>query len=504
MLDEEGRLMVLRALLAKRRDELRLFRASARLNGFARQLSLVLREVQRNRLTPEALLQLAAAVQDSAGLAAKLQDLATLLLDYLHWLNDHHLQDADCLLAGATQALIGRLQSNEGGADTGLAISHLWMDGFAELSPQELELLAALLPQCEQATLAFCLDRLPQPRISWLSCWAVVHRTFEECHKRLSELPNASVSVEWLEPKAGQGRFQHSPALRHLERSWAEPKAAQPEDVRDLGQALRLAECANPEAEVTLAAREILRHVRAGGRYREVAVVVRNLELYHQPLQRIFSRYAIPFFLDRRESVSHHPLAELTRSALRTVAFRWQRDDWFAALKTGLVPATEDEIDQLENEALARGWQEAAWQEPVVINDQPELTARLAAMHRRLVPPFQRLASALAAHRNRPTGPQLAAALRELWEALSVEQQLEEWAAAPILPSALRVPASVHATVWEQMNGWLANVELAFPAEAMPVREWLPILEAGLASLTVGVIPPALDQVPARGRGSLA
>ncbi len=427
MLDEEGRLMVLRALLAKRRDELKLFRASARLNGFARQLSLVLREVQRNRLTPEALLQLAAAVQDSAGLAAKLQDLATLLLDYLRWLNDHNLQDADCLLAGAIQALIGRSESNEGGADTGLAISHLWMDGFAELSPQELELLAALLPQCEQATLAFCLAGLPQPGPSWLSCWSIVHRTFEECHKRLSELPNASVSVEWLDPKAGQGRFQHSPALRHLERFWAEPQAARPEDAQDLGQALRLAECANPEAEVTLAAREIRRHVRAGGRYREVAVVVRNLELYHQPLQRIFSRYAIPFFLDRRESVSHHPLAELTRSALRTVAFQWQRDDWFAALKTGLVPATEDEIDQLENEALARGWQEAAWQEPVVINDQPELTARLAAMHRRLVPPFQRLARALAAHQNKPTGPQLAAALRELWQALSVEQQLEAW-----------------------------------------------------------------------------
>ena len=27
------------------------------------------------------------------------------------------------------------------------------------------------------------------------------------------------------------------------------------------------------------------------------------------------------------------------------------------------------------------------------------------------------------------------------------------------------------------------------------MRDWLPILEAGLANLTVGVIPPALDQV---------
>ena len=27
------------------------------------------------------------------------------------------------------------------------------------------------------------------------------------------------------------------------------------------------------------------------------------------------------------------------------------------------------------------------------------------------------------------------------------------------------------------------------------MRDWLPVIEAGLANLTVGVIPPALDQV---------
>src|SRR5207302_2281 len=54
---------------------------------------------------------------------------------------------------------------------------------------------------------------------------------------------------------------------------------------------------------------------------------------------------------------------------------------------------------------------------------------------------------------------------------------------------------SVHATVWSEMNGWLENLDLAFRDEALPLRDWLPILEAGLANLTVGVIPPALDQV---------
>ena len=45
------------------------------------------------------------------------------------------------------------------------------------------------------------------------------------------------------------------------------------------------------------------------------------------------------------------------------------------------------------------------------------------------------------------------------------------------------------------MNVWLDNLALAFPREALPLRDWLPILEAGLANLTVGVIPPVLDEV---------
>ena len=112
------------------------------------------------------------------------------------------------------------------------------------------------------------------------------------------------------------------------------------------------------------AAREVLKFVRAGNRFRDCAVLVRQLDGYHQPLARIFRRYGIPFFLDRRESVAHHPLAELTRNALHTVAFDWQADDWFAALKSGFSPVAEAEIDRLENAALEFGWRGKKWREP--------------------------------------------------------------------------------------------------------------------------------------------
>jgi ATP-dependent helicase/nuclease subunit B len=483
LLDEEGRLMVLRSLLSRTRDELKLFRASARLTGFARHLSEALRELQRQQLTPGALRELARQTTTVQSLSLKLDDLATLLAEYLQWLESRGLRDADHLPEFAIAALRA--------PHPPLRLGEVWVDGFTEFSAQELDLLAELLPEAAAANVTFCLDRVPGGSDSWLSNWSVVRRAYEACRARLAIVAGCEISTDLLAREADRSRFPDNAVLRHLERHWADPEPLpDPENARPpVRDALRIAACASPEAEAALAAREIVRFVRAGGRYREITVLARSLEGYHEPLAGVFARYEIPFFLDRRESVAHHPFAELTRNALRTVAFQWQRDDWFAALKTGLVPSTEDDIDRLENEALARGWKGAAWQKPISIADQPDLERRLEAVRRAILPPFQKLAQELGLLKYRPTGTELAAALRNLWAALDVEQTLTGWSTFDDRPQP------IHLTVWDQMNAWLTNVELAFPTEPLSLRDWLPILDAGLANLSVGVIPPALDQV---------
>lgn len=483
LLDEEGRLMVLRGLLAKKRDELRLFRASARLTGFAQHLSQALRELQRHQLTPEALEKLAAEVHSVEGLSAKLHDLATLLKDYLRWLQTHQLQDADYLLDVATQAL----REPHSPVD----IDEIWVDGFTELCPQEIDLLAEILPLSPKATMTFCLEEIPRANVSWMSNWAVVRRTFDKCQKRFAGLPHCNIEKELLPRRMNQSRFLNNPVLSHLESHWTHPAPYHEPDsasarARPLASCLRVTACANPEEEAILAAREIVQFVRAGGRYREITVLTRSLQTYHEPLVNVLNRYRIPFFLDRRESVSHHPLAELTRNALRTVALSWARNDFFAALKTGLAPAEEVEIDRLENEALARGWSGKTWNDPISIPEDPGLSEALERIRKKVVPPFEHLMISLGTH---PSGTKLAGALRDFWKLLRVPEKLEGWSNEEDKPNP------IHLTVWEQMNAWLDNVELAFPTESLPLREWLPILEAGLAGMTVGVIPPTLDQV---------
>jgi ATP-dependent helicase/nuclease subunit B len=475
--------MVLRALLLRHADELKLFRSSARRAGFAQELGTLLAELQQHQFTPAKLRELAVADNLPRELRAKLHDLALLAEKYADWLREHELQDANHLLDFATSAV----RDNFRFPLSAFRFSGLWLDGFAEMTPQELALLAAVVPQCDRATLAFCLETEPTPDASWLSIWSAIGKTFQQCRAQISNLPGVEVQTETLPRDPGKNRFAENSALVELEQNWSLPNAAGFE-ISNLKSEISITACANPEAEAVFAARAVLKFVRAGNRFRDCAVLVRQLDGYHQPLARIFRRYGIPFFLDRRESVAHHPLAELTRNALRTVAFDWQNDDWFAALKAGFSPVGQDVIDDLENQALEFGWRGKKWREPL----SDENCERVREI---IFPPFENFYAQLAKINFQPTGAQLAEGLRALWSDLKVEPTLERWTLDEE-NSAIRNPQSaIHSTVWEQMNSWLENLALAFPREPLPLRDWLPILDAGLANLTIGVIPPSLDEV---------
>ena len=487
LLSAEGRLMVLRALLLRHADELKLFRGSARRAGFAQELGALLTELQQQQFTPAKLRELAGQNNLRRELCDKLHDLALLSEKYADWLRENELQDANNLLDFATAALRRESQIS----NLKFQIETLWLDGFAEMTPQERALLAAVVPLCERATLAFCLETEPLIETSWLSIWSAIGKTFQQCRAQIANLPRCEVEVEILGRSPDKTRFAESPELARLEKNWTQPAGVDSEKLKtkNLKSKISLTNCANPEAEAAFAAREVLKFFRAGNRFRDCAVLVRNLENYHAPLARVFRRYGIPFFLDRRESVAHHPLAELTRNALRTVASDWKNnDDWFAALKTGFVPVAEEKIDDLENRALEFGWRGKKWREPL-----PDKNCE--RLREIIFPPFENFYAQLAKISFKPTGMQLAEILRGLWGDLNVEHTLERWMLDKE-KSAIRNPQSaIHQTVLEQMNSWLDNLALAFPHEQMGLRDWLPVLEAGLASLAVGVIPPALDEV---------
>ena len=474
-ISEQGRTMVLRALLTEMQGELTVFRGAARRLGFAEELSKQIRELQNHGLSVAELRRIASQVTAGHGAREKLLDLALVQERYAAWLTKQGLEDGDALLTSAKELL----EKTESGR---LEFGGIWFDGFAQLTPQELDFLVAVLRFTNRARLAFCVDP-EMAASSKISAGFLVSQTVGRCRSAIEQrYGKGSVKVELLERDAERSRFAGCSVLRHLEKDWSSIEPLE----GDLGGAVRLVAAADPETEAIFVAREIVQHVKRGGRYREVALLLRDLQNdYPHVLRRVFERYQIPFFLDHRESVAHHPVAELTRGALRTVAYNFQHHDWFATLKCGLVRLGGDDLDELENEALARGWSGGVWRAGFSVPKDAALEKRMNRLRERAIQPFLQFANGLGL---RPRAEQLVTAIRGLWEALGVEQQLEYWRQEA-------ASAAVHATVWEQMDRWLMDLALAFGGQHMTLVEWLPVIEAGLRNLTVGVVPPVLDQV---------
>jgi hypothetical protein len=81
-----------------------------------------------------------------------------------------------------------------------------------------------VLPSCERATLAFCLDHQPRDAEPWLSMWAVVGKTFLRCRERLAALNPGAMDLEVLGRKPATNRFTGNLALAHLEAYWNQPQ----------------------------------------------------------------------------------------------------------------------------------------------------------------------------------------------------------------------------------------------------------------------------------------
>ncbi len=127
-------------------------------------------------------------------------------------------------------------------------------------------------------------------------------------------------------------------------------------------------ECSDPETEVRVAAQAIREWVVRGDgieqhplRYRDIGLMVPDLEGTHDAISRIFAEHQIPHFIDQRRSIAHHPLVELLRSAVAIEMSRWDQDEVLLYLKTGLAGIDEGDVAVVENYVIGHGITRIPW-----------------------------------------------------------------------------------------------------------------------------------------------
>lgn len=526
---ELGKRMVLRELLARHQDKLRVFSRSADRPGFADTLAGAVSEMKMYRITPVELATAGGLLSGGQGLLQdKLADLEVLYRAFEEYLAGRYTDPDDYLNFLADR--LNRSSTMRG--------AEVWVDGFTGFTPQEFNVLQKILHTAERVHVTLCLDPgQPGQELTEEEVFYPTWETYTEIAGLAGAAGVATVPPLLLaaaEPGAGVAetltrkapgaadpgagasdcgagvprRFRECPAIAHLERHffvYPAPAFAGADTGVDSG--LKLAAGANRRVEVEAAARAIIRLCRDQGyRWRDTAVVLRDLESYHELITTVFYDHGIPFFIDRKKPVLYHPLIELIRSALEAVGRDLAYDPVFRYLKTDLAPVSRAEVDRLENYVLAHGIRGSRWTDEkdwtyrrrYTLGEDAEVSDA-EAVELALINAIRRKAvAALAAFATRAGRAknvrEITAALFGLLEELTAADQLTAWAATAEAAGKVE-QAREHLQVWGGVISLLDEVVEALGDETMSVETYLAVLDAGFESLRLGLIPPGLDQV---------
>ena len=493
-LSESGKRMALAKILQENQAALQVFQGGAGRMGFGANLLRLLEEFRAYRIEPDmlSLQQAPAAWQQKYGagnLPAKLADIALVDRAFRAFCAGSYRTAFDGLdfLARAIydRGFLNRMQ--------------IYIDGFSGFNPQEEAVLAALLARAPRVEIALPLDpayaQVPAPQESlFYPVWYAYCRLLQ-----LAQEVGAETEAPLCLRMGPQNRFAAAPALAFLERELYPPTGSR--QWQGQPQGLQIAAAQSPSAELEGVAQEILRLVRQEHlHFRDISVIVRDAAPYAADLERIFSEYDIPYFIDIAKPLVYHPLVELVRAVLEVAVGGWHYPALFRYLKNPFSPLTLEEADTLENYCLAAGirahhWQsKTAWQFwPGRAEEAEEKLAEIEALR-------QRASAALAAFTDRfPPQAEVPVAafcqaLGELLENLDVEARLEKWQ-EKALPQGEAEQAALNQQAWEALQGLLAETTSFLGQSSMPLAECNEVLEAGLSSLTALLIPPGLDQV---------
>ncbi|MBU4533845.1 MAG: helicase-exonuclease AddAB subunit AddB [Eubacteriales bacterium] len=487
--------MLLRRFLEAHRAELKAFNRIPAAPGFLERIAGAISEFRVYGISSETLASAAVSFR-SAGetsLSDKIDDLQLLYSDLHNAMIGRHTDPDDYLDSLARSIpLSGIIQD-----------STVWVDGFSGFTPQEYTVLEALIRHAQRVNIALCLNG-PEA-LSGVATSDVFHIT-RETYRRIAEFAQQEGMA--LEPPVHltvNPRFQLSPAIAHLEQNLAGEAAGV-----FVGEpaGLLLSVAADRRAEVEASAREIIHLCRDQGYcFRQISVVLRQPDLYQELIQTVFADHGIPFFVDLKRGVMHHPVVELIRSALDTVLSRWAYDPVFRYLKTDLAPVDRESVDLLENYVLAYGIQGSRWTDgsdwayrrrrhlDEAENGPSEgEQAFLERINR-----IRRIGTdALAAFerevRKASDVTQLTAGLVNLLLRLDVPGQLEAWS-GQAQDAGKPEAAREYAQLWNGITDLFDQLVDCLGAESIPLEEYTRILDAGLESLHLALIPPAVDQV---------
>ena len=491
VLDDTGKSLVLQKVAADLKEQLPAMGSLLHKQGYIHEVKSAISEFMQYGISTQDMDKLITSAQKRGALAMKLKDLKTLYRGFQDYIRDHFItteETLDVLRRSLSKSKI-------------LKGSVVVFDGFTGFTPIQNRLIQELMRVCAETivTVTIGVGEDPYKMDGEQKLFHLSKKTVADLEKLAAE---AEVERgEDLFVKGGPNRFAKAPALHYLEqnlfRYQYEPYAGEQQEIH-------MFEALSPREEVHQTALYIRHLIREQGMtYRDIAVVIGDLEGYASYVETEFGQLEIPCFLDRTRGIVLNPMIEYIKSALQLYIKDFSYDTVFHFLRSGMADISREEIDELENYVIrtgARGYRTYSRlftrrTEELQGNAEGSEQAEEKTMERlnRIRQQFMDAVEILHMGSWEKAGDYVSH-LYDFLEQNQVQQKLLNYQQQFEKEGDLS-RAREYAQIYRLVMDLLDQVYELLGEEEISRQEFADILEAGFGEITVGTIPQNVDRI---------
>ncbi len=491
-LDDSSASVIMANALEETKNELTLYgRHTGRASVISEFISLS-KEFKQNSLMPSSVKMIAENMEASL-LKSKLSDISRVLGEYDRQVSESFFNPSDLLSELVKTKALDEYFENR----------IVFIDSFTGFTKAEYEVIRRIVMKSAVCYVALCTDN-DEDEFDSTDLFAPTMKTAKELKEIAKECGIVKAKTEYLSayPKYNNfpPKFNHYRAkeLDSLEKMLYSSSATQYEEECP---AITLCKAQDIYSECEYVAATVKKLVREENyRYRNIAVIARNIEDYKQPLVSALKKYDINVFEDTRKSVASSPVINLTATVTEIAAKGFTNENILRLLKTNLTGLTVEEISELENYAYlwqikGRKWLDDWTASPSGYGkkseEDEEKLAQLNELRKRTVEPVLHLKNKLKG------GVDGTEALTALWNYL-----VEINASENLKANALRLNKNGQSgavaeleRMWDFLMEILDKAETLLRGKTVTATKLYETLSLMLSVETAGVIPQGIDEI---------
>ncbi len=354
ILEDFGVSMILRRILSEHEKEFAGLGENRKREGYLDELKSMLMEFICYGISRQQLSDAEGGLEDFPVLLRKCQELS-LLYDYFEetvrgrFMVTEQILHILCDFVADSELLSGAV---------------FYFDGFTGFTPVQLLFLKELLSYAEQLNFSVTIPGMKTvfPMNSHEELFHLSRKTIRSLTGLLKD-----TGIEMDKPLCldhpTAPRFIHNKELACLEQEFLRNHKTSWNEIPDK---VHVISCLQPEQEIDFILHKMEYLIRSKGyRYRDFAILTGDIERYASVFERQARLLGIPFFIDSRKKMSYHPSVETIRALFQLAESNYSYESVFRYLKSGMTDLDDEDIDFLENYIIASGIRGySMWKQP--------------------------------------------------------------------------------------------------------------------------------------------